>query len=336
MSMEFKDYYKILGVSRTATDEEIKRSFRKLARKYHPDVARDNKSAEDKFKEVNEAHEVLGDPEKRKRYDELGVHWKQGAGNRPPPGWGGQGRPHGRSAGNEDFEFHFGGTGFSDFFERFFGGRGRTGPGAVPGMEDPREGMFGRHPSGQQAGANIEGDLLVTLSEAATGAIRSVTLKRSNPKSGETEAQTFRVRIPAGVQEGQTIRVAGKGEMGRGGGRAGDLLLNVRLAQHPDFRVRGADLYFDLELAPWEAVLGCTVAVPTLEGTVSLKIPPGAAPGKKLRVRERGLPKAGGTRGDFFAVIGIQVPSDITDQERAVWEQVAAQSAFNPRTARGG
>lgn len=316
MAVEFRDYYKILGVPKTATDDEIKKSFRKLARKYHPDVAQDKKSAEEKFKEINEAYEVLGEPEKRKKYDTLGVNWKQGA---PPPG--GQSRG-GRAPEGRHEEFHFSGTGFSDFFEQFFAGREASGFGG--------QGGFRQQAAGPQRGQDVESDLLVTLHEVLNGAVRQISLRRPEDAGGSV-ADTFRVRIPAGVTEGRLIRVAGKGGAGLNGGPAGDLFLRVRLARHPDFRVKEADLYHDLQLAPWEAVLGATVSVPTLDGSVSLKMAPGTQPGQQLRVRGRGLPNEGGSRGDLYAVISIAVPEEINAEEKAPWEQLAAQSTFNPR-----
>ncbi len=320
MAVEFRDYYKILGVPKTATDDEIKKSFRKLARKYHPDVAQDKKSAEEKFKEINEAYEVLGDPEKRKKYDTLGVNWKQGA---PPPGWQSRG---GRAQGGRSEEFHFSGTGFSDFFEQFFGGR--EGFREAPGFGG--QGGFRQQATGPLRGQDVESDLLVTLHEVLNGSVRQISLRRPED-AGASAADTFRVRIPAGATEGRLIRVAGKGGAGLNGGPAGDLFLRVRLARHPDFRVREADLYHELQLAPWEAVLGATVSVPTLDGSVSLKIAPSTQPGQQLRVRGRGLPNEGGSRGDLYAVISIAVPEEVNAEDRAQWEQLAAQSTFNPR-----
>jgi curved DNA-binding protein len=325
--VEFKDYYQILGVPRGASDDEIKKAFRKLARQYHPDVAKDKKVAEEKFKEINEAYEVLGDPQKRQKYDELGAGWKQGQQFRPPPGWeqmfsgarGGRAR-----ARNGGVEFEFGGTGFSDFFESLFGsmGGGRGGFG---------QGDFGRdfvherelHP---ERGEDIEADLLVTLHEAATGGVRSITLRHPD---GRTE--THKVRIPAGVQEGQRLRLAGRGQAGLAGGSAGDLYLRVRYARHPDFTVRGSDLEYELPLAPWEAVLGAEVSVPTLTGRVSIKIPPGAQNGQRLRVRGRGLPRHGDGSGDLYVVLRIEVPASVSATERALWEQLARESSFRPR-----
>lgn len=328
MTPEFKDYYAILGVARNANEADIKQAFRKLARKYHPDVAKDKKVAEEKFKEINEAHEVLSDPAKRRQYDELGAHWQQGANGRPPPGPGGA--RGGWRPGAEDPDFQFGGTGFSDFFEQFFG-RGRRG-GNGGGFSRRRGADSAEEPAYAERGAEIEGDILVTLDEVAHGSMRKISLQHADPRTGEAEKETFTVRIPPGAQEGRRIRVPGKGGRGSGGGPAGDLYLRVRLAAHPDFDVQGADLYHEVELAPWEAVLGRQVSIPTLSGTVKLKIPPGTSGGRQLRVRGQGLPQAGqGERGDLYAVIRIQIPETITDEERELWEKLARTSRFNPR-----
>jgi curved DNA-binding protein len=338
MPVEFKDYYATLGVTRDASDEDIKKAFRKLARQYHPDVAKDKKVAEEKFKEINEAYEVLSDPAKRKKYDTLGANWKSG-GFEPPPGWQQErGARWSSPDGGSAYEFHFGGTGFSDFFEQFFGKGGG-------GFEDIlRQARAGRPPGGEpfaargeradyaMRGADIEGDILVTLEEAMRGSVRSISLQKNNPRTGQTETHTFKVRIPAGVREGQTIRVASKGGEGSGGGPAGDLYLRVRLAAHPDFRPRGADLYHDLDLAPWEAVLGCEVAVPTLDGKVTVRIPPGTNNGRQLRLRGRGLPHGqNGERGDLYVVVNVELPQTLSDGERALWEKLRRTSRFNPR-----
>src|SRR5882762_1948793 len=212
MPVEFKDYYAVLGIPRDAGADDIKKAFRKLARQYHPDVAKDKKTAEAKFKEINEAYEVLSDPEKRKKYDELGANWKQGAGFEPPPGW--EARAGRRSAGADSHEFHFGGTGFSDFFEQFFGG----GRGSRFGFDFGENGFGGgeefSRARGPARGSDIEGDILVTLDEAMHGSVRNISLQRTNPLTGKTETTTFKVRIPAGVHEGQVIRVPGKGGEG--------------------------------------------------------------------------------------------------------------------------
>jgi curved DNA-binding protein len=336
MAVEFKDYYQVLGVPRHAGDDEIKKAFRKLARQYHPDVAKDKKAAEEKFKEINEAYEVLGNPANRKKYDELGAHWKQGAGFRPPPGWHQQAaRGGGRGpAGAEEFEFHFGGTGFSDFFEQFFG-RGRGGGFGGFGGGHPGDGEVGHAESEEGAfamrGSDVESDLLVTLDEVLRGSVRSVSVRRVHPQTGQAGTHTFKVRIPAGVKDGQLIRLAGKGEAGIGGGEAGDLYLRVRFARHPDFEVRDANLEYTLPIAPWEAVLGATVSVPTLEGSVMVKVPPGSNNGQRLRVRGRGLPRKGGERGDLFITLEVQLPARISAREKALWTQLAEGSEFKPR-----
>ncbi len=321
MPVEFKDYYDVLGVPRTASDAEIKKAFRKLAHKYHPDVAKDKRTAEEKFKEINEANEVLSDPEKRRKYDELGANWNHPERQAPPPSEGFGGSPEGGS------EFHFDGTGFSDFFEQFFGSRGRPFGGGFR----QAGGNGGEGETFAQRGQDIEGDILVTLDEALHGSTRMIRLQRTDPSTGQSTTQTLRVKIPPGVREGQLIRVAGKGQEGIGGGESGNLYLRVKFAQHPDFRVRDADLYYDLDLAPWEAVLGATVHIPTLDGTVSLKIPVGTTAERQFRLRGKGLPTVDGTRGDLYAVVSIEVPPRLTPEQKALWEQLAAKSTFNPR-----
>ena len=329
MPVEFKDYYQTLGVTKSASEDEIRKAFRKLARKYHPDVAKNKTEAEEKFKEINEAYEVLSDPEKRKKYDTLGANWNRQGGFEPPPGWQG-GRFKQGGAGNA-YEFRFGGTGFSDFFEQFFGARGGNRGGFSPfEQEEDLSGGTGRRGFAQR-GNDIEGDIMVSLDEVLQGSVRPVSFQQANRQTGQTETHSFRVKIPQGVQEGQLIRVAGKGESGIGGGGAGDLYLRVRYAKHPDFRVRGSDLYYDLELAPWEAVLGTTARVPALDGNISLRIPPGTNNGQQLRVRGRGLPSRNGERGDFFVVAAIQIPAQIRPDERELWEQLAKKSDFKPR-----
>ncbi|MCX6865485.1 MAG: DnaJ domain-containing protein, partial [Verrucomicrobia bacterium] len=233
--VEFKDYYSTLGIARDASDADIKKAFRKLARKYHPDVAKDKGSAEAKFKEINEANEVLGDPEKRRKYDRLGTDWQNDGHAHPPP--------HGTGDGGE--EFHFGGTGFSDFFEQYFSGGNRYGfPGEFqaepPNRTRPRRGN------------DIEGDILVTLEEAMHGAIRSISMQTVNRQTGNTDTRSFQVRIPPGITNGRQIRVPGHGETGHAGAPAGDLYLRVRHAAHPDFTTRESDLFRELNIAPWE------------------------------------------------------------------------------------
>jgi curved DNA-binding protein len=320
MSVEFKDYYDVLRVARDASGEEIKKAYRKLAHLHHPDVAKDKTTADAKFRELNEANEVLSDPEKRRKYDQLGANWnhpeRQAA---PPQGGFGGGYVEGS-------EFHFDGTGFSEFFEQFFGSRGRPSGGFGRTRGNGRGGE-----TVARRGQDIEGDILVTLDEILHGSTRTIHLQRPDPRTGQLVKQTLRVKIPPGVRESQLIRLAGKGQEGVGGGDSGHLYLRVKFAQHPDFRVRGADLYYDLDLAPWEAVLGATVEIPTLDGTVSLKIPASTMAEQQLRLRGKGLPTTDGTRGDLHAVVSIQVPAHLTPEQRVLWEQLATTSAFNPR-----
>jgi curved DNA-binding protein len=315
MPVEFKDYYSTLGIERDASDAAIKKAFRKLARKYHPDVAKDKATAEAKFKEINEANEVLSDPEKRGKYDRLGAEW-QNEGSRQPP-------PHGAQGGGE--EFHFGGTGFSDFFEQYFSGGSRYGFPQEPSAAHPNRARGGR-------GHDIEGDILVTLEEAMHGALRSISMQSVNRQTGATDTQSFQVRIPAGVADGRRIRVPGHGETGHGGAPAGDLYLRVRHAVHPDFTTRDSDLFRELSIAPWEAVLGSEAVVDSLDGPIKLRIPAAAENGQQLRVRGRGLPKGkAGERGDFYVVLNIQIPSTLRAEERALWEKLRDTSTFRPR-----
>lgn len=322
MPVEFQDYYTTLGVPRDATEDDLKKAFRKLARKFHPDVAEDKATAEAKFKEINEAYEVLGDPEKRRKYDQLGARW-QDAGEPPPPSSSGR---HWHANEGDGQEFHFTGTGFSDFFEQYFSGGVHHGfSGATAGTaQDARA----------RRGADVEGDLLVTLEEAMHGTTRPISLQTLNRQTGQKETQSFQVRIPPGATDGRRIRVPGHGGPGIGGGAAGDLFLRVRHAAHPDFTSRDADLNHELLLAPWEAVLGTEIVVPTLDGSIKLRIPPGSEGGQKLRVRSRGLPKGKtGERGDLFVLLTIRTPTSLSDEERTLWEKLRDTSTFQPRPA---
>src|SRR5437899_7267387 len=245
MPVQFRDYYETLGETKTASEDEIRSAFRKLARKHHPDVAKDKKVAEEKFKEINEAYEVLGDPEKRKKYDQLGADWNRPGGFQPPPQWGPQPTEGGYYQWGGDgggVQFEFGGTGFSDFFEAFFGGgRGRSAFGG-----------FGGRQATVERGADVEADIMVTLEEALNGSTRTVSLRRA----GSSKVENYQVKIPRGVREGQRIRLAGQGEAGGGGGKSGGLVVRVRLASHPEFSVEGSDLIHEVQLEPWRAVRG--------------------------------------------------------------------------------
>jgi len=298
--MEYKDYYKILGVGREATADDIKKAYRKLAREYHPDRNK-NKGAEDKFKEINEAHEVLSDADKRRSYDNLGANWKAGAQFTPPPGWnanfsrGGAGFGRGARAGDAG--------GFSDFFSSLFGGAG--------GMDFGDEAGFG-------GGGEQRAKIAITLEDSYTGATRTISL---------SNGRTLNVRIPKGITEGQTIRLAESGP------RGGALLLEVEFAEHSVFEVDGRDITVTVAVAPWEAALGARVEIPTLGGAVELKLPANTQGGRKLRLKGRGLGTASGTPGDQFAIIQIQTPPASSDEDRAFYESMAQRFAsYRPRT----
>jgi curved DNA-binding protein len=297
--MQYKDYYKILGVERSASTDEIRKAYRRLARKYHPDVSKE-KNAEARFKEVGEAYEVLRDSEKRSAYDQLGANWRTGQEFRPPPGWedlsrGGAGDFRGESMG-----------GFSDFFESLFGG----------GFERAARG--GRGFAAQ--GADQQAVLEATLEEAYRGARKSVRLG---------SGRSLEVALPAGVTSGQQIRLARQGAEGIGGGARGDLYLEVRLVPHPYFRLEGRDVHLDLPVAPWEAALGATVTVPTLGGRVDVKVPAGSQSGRKLRLKGRGLP--GRVPGDQLVHVQIVNPPIISARARELYQNMGKELDFDPR-----
>lgn len=310
--MEFKDYYKILGVERSASQDEIKRAYKKLARKYHPDVSKE-KDAEARFKEINEAYHVLRDKEKRQAYDQLGSQWKQGQEFHPPPGW----EPHSQQGFSaEDL------GGFSDFFSEIFGGR----PGGF--RYEKREFRM----RGEDLHATIE----ITLEEAYHGTTRAISLQTPEIDSQGRVSQRTRqlnVQIPKGVTEGQHIRLAGQGGPGSGGGQAGDLFLQVVFAPHPLFHADGRDIYLELPITPWEAALGCRLKGPTLGGRVELTIPAGSQSGRKLRLKGRGLP--GNPPGDQYVLLRIETPPADTAQARELYRQMADTMPFNPRKGRG-
>lgn len=305
MAVQFRDYYEVLGVSKSATSDEIRTAFRKLARKYHPDVAADKKTAEEKFKEINEAYEVLGDEEKRRKYDEFGANWQAGGSAGPHPGqqsWG---------PGPGGVEFEFGGTGFSDFFEHLFGTRRASRQSGWWEQET-------QEPAGPARGQDIESDLLVSLEEAFHGSTRRISFRRG--ADGRTE--TYTVKIPKGVRQGQRIRLAGVG--GKGPGGDGDLYLKIRYERHPLYEVSGSDLIHEVEIPAWDAVLGSEVEIPTLEGPARLKIPAGTQAGKRFRLGGRGLPAGNGGRGDYYAVIDVTLPSEPpAGEERTLWQRIA-------------
>jgi curved DNA-binding protein len=330
--MEYRDYYQIMGVARTASADEIKKSYRRLARKYHPDVSKE-KDAEKKFKEVQEAYEVLKDPEKRAAYDQLGSDYKQGQQFRPPPDWGSgfefrggprQGRA--RAGGAQTEETFEDAEGFSDFFSSLFGARGFGGGGAGAG--------FGG--AGARAARDHHARVDIDLEEAYSGTTRTLELKRPDLKSDGTldlKTHTVKVTIPAGVTEGQLIRLAGQGEHSANGGKPGDLYLEVHMKPNRLFTLDGRDVTLTLPIAPWESALGATVTVPTLGGGVDMRIPPNSQSGQKLRLRGRGLP--GQTPGDQFVQLKVVVPPASTPEAKAVFEEMKQKLNFNPRADLG-
>ena len=301
--MKFRDYYEVMGVSRDASADEIKRAYRRLARKYHPDVSKEA-DAEERFKELAEAYEVLRDPDKRAAYDQLGANWKSGQDFQPPPEW------------QRDFTAGQRPGGYSDFFEDLFGGLG--------GRADPR--------AERGRGLNTFAQVEIDLEEAFRGAERRLSLERveRGPDGRLTQrVQQLAVKIPAGVTDGQQIRLAGQGEALLEGGRRGDLFLNVRIRPHRWFRLDGRDVWLDLPVAPWEAALGETVRVPTLSGPVEMRIPKGSQAGRQLRLRGRGLP--GKPPGDQHVVLTIVAPPAKTAEDEALYRKMATTMKFDPR-----
>jgi len=315
--MKFKDYYELLGLARTATPEEVKRAYRKLARKYHPDVSKEA-NAEERFKEVQEAYEVLKDPEKRAAYDQLGENWRAGQDFRPPPGWEQRRHEFRRGPGRGRAQAEGFGQ-FSDFFSELFGDGspfgGRTSGGAGAGSR-------GFAAAGQDARAPIE----IDLEEAFRGGTRNVELRATNAPGGAP--RTLKVTIPAGVTTGQRIRLPAQGGPGLGGGPAGDLYLEIAIRPHRAFELDGRNVTLNLPVAPWEAAFGETVAVPTLGGAVEMKLPAGARSGQVLRLRGRGLP--GSPAGDQFVRLQIVLPPD-SAASRRILEQLKAEAPFDPR-----
>ena len=312
--MKYKDYYKVLGVERTASADDIKKAYRKLAHKFHPDVSKE-KNAKEKFQEIGEAYETLKNPEKRAAYDQLGSGFAPGQDFRPPPDWErqfGEGFARGGHGGNTHASFDE-----ADLADLFAGLSGRRAGGRFP-----------------MPGQDFEVEARITLEQAARGTEVELNLEAvEHDEQGALRRvpRTLRVKVPKGAAEGQRLRIPGKGGKGFDGGRDGDLYLNISLAPHRLFRATGHDLYVDLPLAPWEAVLGASVEVPTLDGAVRLKVPAGTKAGQKLRLAHRGLPKREGS-GDLYAVVQIAVPPSPTARERELFGQLAADSHFDPRS----
>lgn len=312
--MEFQDYYKVLGVSRNATSDEIKKSYRKLARKYHPDVSKEA-GAEEKFKQVREAYEVLKDPEKRKAYDAMGAGWKQGEGFTPPPGW--NFHPEGGSATCQGFRA----GDFSDFFEMLFGRVGRS-------SRSWAQQEF------KQRGQDQHSCINISLEEAFNGAARVLNLQipQINLRTEQLiyQTRTLRVKIPPGVTEGQQIRLPGQGAPGIGGASHGDLYLEIRLEPHSLYTVEGKNIFLNLPVTPWEAALGAKISIPTLGGPVGLTLPANSQTGQKLRLKGRGL-RGGGEPGDQYVLLKIYIPEPKNDQQKQLYRQMAEQMYFDPR-----
>ncbi|TVQ45300.1 MAG: J domain-containing protein [Gammaproteobacteria bacterium] len=319
--MEFKDYYAVMGVARDASQDDIRRAYRKLARRYHPDVSKEP-DAESRFKELGEAYEVLKDPEKRAAYDQLGARYRAGEQFRPPPDW---------DAGFEFSEGTFDRGGFSDFFEELFG---RRRPGGH--AHGPRAGRAGAgiHAAGEDHHARVA----IDLEDAIRGGVKRISLQVPELTADghvRLRERALDVKIPAGVREGQQIRLAGQGAPGLGQGPAGDLYLEILFRPHPRYRVEDGNLYVDLPVAPWEAALGATITVPTPGGDVGLRVPEGSPAGRRLRLKGRGLP--GTPPGDLYVVLQIAMPPVRNDSDRAAWQDLAARLAdFKPRSGLGG
>jgi DnaJ-class molecular chaperone len=338
MSVKYQDYYKVLGVKRDASQKEIRKAYRELARKYHPDVNPNDKRAEERFKDIQEANAVLSDPEKRKMYDRLGSNWQAGADFTPPPGWEGH-RVEFRDLG--DLFEGPGGGGFSDFFQSIFGGFG---------MGESSRYRPGRRPA--SVGADLEATIELDLEDIHSGAHRTVTvhsaqvcpLCRGSGVKGRNRCPSCRgvgqlrqprrmkVQISPGAREGSVLRLKGKGEKVTQNGPAGDLYLRIRLRPHPLFTVIGEDnVQIEIGVSPWEAALGAKIKVPTLEGSVEMSVPPGTQTGAKLRLRGQGLRKRTSGRGDQYVRIKIVIPSSLSREEEALMKKLAEVSSFKPR-----
>jgi curved DNA-binding protein len=313
--VKYKDYYEILGLARGASADDVKKAYRKLARKFHPDVSKEQ-DAEEKFKEINEAYQTLSDEEKRAAYDQLGRH-RPGEEFRPPPDWGERFGARGGFGGAQYEEFDL-----SDLFEQFGMAGARAGRGTGGGR------TFSMPGQDYEVVANI------SLEDAARGtevALETVATEIGDDGTPRRVPRTVRIRVPKGATDGQRLRVAGKGGPGIGGGAPGDLYLDIRLQPHPLFKAVDHDLYVEVPLAPWEAVLGADVEVPTLDGRVKMNVRPGSRAGQKLRLAGKGLPKVKGGHGDLYCVLQVVTPSVLSDREKALYEELARISNFDPR-----
>jgi len=318
--MEYKDYYKTLDLTKEASQDEIKRSYRKLARKFHPDVSKEA-DAENKFKEIGEAYEVLKDPEKREAYDQLGENWKAGqSGFKPPPDW--------------EQNFDFGGGGYtqgsthdySSFFEDLFGGKGAD-------AQYYRTGATGQG-AYQSRGENVRAKVMIDIEDSLNGTSKNITLQSPEiDQQGQVvnKQRTLKVTIPKGIKEGQTIRLGKQGNPGIGGGERGDLLLEVAFNPHQLYTVDGKDLYLNVPVAPWEATLGAKINVPTPDGKkVGMQIPADSQQGRKLRLKGKGLP--GKEAGDFYVILQVALPPSSAPKVKELNEKMRDEIDFNPRS----
>lgn len=327
MAVTFQDYYEILGVGRNASQETIHKAYRKLARKYHPDINQ-SKDAEERFKKVNEAYEVLKDPEKRNKYDTLGENWRTGDDFSPPPGWDFNTSASTRR-GHGGFKFDFGGMegigkGFSDFFEMLFGD-------SLGGFGASRNRQH--FETGYASGKDTEAELTISLEDAYHGGKKNIVLETTVVGSGGNQKRSkrnFEITIPEGVTDGRRLRLKGQGMAGMRGGPSGDLYLRVHIAPHPVFRVKGSDLESEVPVTPWEAALGAEIRVPTVNGHATVKIPPGFQSNQRIRLRGKGLKKEN-QRGHHYVTVKIVVPSSLSSRERRLLQELAKVSSFNPR-----
>lgn len=327
--MKYQDYYETLGVKREASAEEIKKAYRKLARKYHPDV---NKSsgAEDRFKSISEAYDVLGDAEKRKKYDQLGNNWQAGEDFRPPPGWEQFYQQGGGKSQGGSFSFSNLG-GFSDFFEAFFG----DGASMFQHSADAQD-IFGQQSRRmyRSQGQSLEADLEISLEEAYHGATRQISFDLVEEGAGgapKRSKRSYSVKIPPGTRHGSSIRLSGQGGPGQGGAASGDLLLRVKIAPHATFRTDDFNLITTLPISPWEAALGGAVKVKTLDGAVNLNIPAGSQSGAKLRLKGKGLAKKDRSRGDLLVELKVLVPKQLSEREKELFTELSKVSSFKAR-----
>ena len=338
MAVKSKDYYEVLGVGRNASADEIKTAYRKLARKYHPDLNPGDKTAEERFKELQEAYDTLSDEENRKLFDKYGENWravKQGGGA-PPPGWEGArtaGGPQGGGFDFSGFDFGSGGAGSFDIFEEMFGrtrgGRARRSERGEDVEAQLELSLEETHRGGRRTLQMQVAEVCPTCNGA--GVVQDKTCQTCGGAGQVLKPKTIEVNIPAGVREGSTVRLAGQGGAGMNGTQPGDLYLHIRLRPHPVFTVRGDDLEIELPIAPWEAVLGANVEVPTIDGKVDLTIPAGAQNGQRLRLRGQGLNKRRGGRGDEYARLKLVVPRQVSAEERRLYEELRNVSRFDPR-----